>query len=34
MNLRTAQRGLVEMHDLRDLRQLGGFEGGYMNSRS
>jgi CRP-like cAMP-binding protein len=33
-NLLTAQRGTVKIHDLRGLRKLGGFEGGYLNSRN
>ena len=32
-NLLTVRRGRIKIHDLRGLRQLSGFRGGYLNSR-
>jgi CRP-like cAMP-binding protein len=31
--LLTVQRGKVKIHDLKGLRKLAGFRGGYLNSR-
>jgi hypothetical protein len=31
--LMTVQRGKVKIHDLKGLRKLAGFRGGYLNSR-
>ena len=32
-NLLTLRKGNVEIHDLHGLRELAGFQGGYLNSR-
>ena len=32
-NLLTVRKGKVHIHDLRGLRKLAGFQGGYLNSR-
>ena len=33
-NLLTLRKGNVKIHDLNGLRQLAGFQGGYLNSRN